>query len=249
MKLNFRKAAAFVFMTIVLCGCKGKNQGEENSSENLADSNAPLTAKGTVLYQNAPLYQEDANGEMVYFDQIDKGSDVKIYLTGENGKEAESKNVTLKGETAEQKMVHILYFGKDFWIKNAFVAPNTVPAVLKDEATVYSLADKSSATEKKLKKGELVAVADEKKDFESIFCYDGTEFGTEIFVKKSLVSKKADDVLAQQIYSKISLKTNREILEELNESLSTLEISPEIKQEIKIPELNSAENKNNFGEE
>ncbi len=238
MKLSFRKALALAFMTIVLCGCKGKNQGGETSDENPGEiANGQLFTKGTILYQNANLYQEKADGQMLYFDKIDKGSEVKIYLSGKE--ENESKNITLTGENSEEKMIHISYFDKDFWIKRSFIAPNTVPAVIKEEASIYSQADKASKSSRTLKKGEIVAIGGEKKDFVTIFVYDGNEFGEKLFVKKSLLTKKADDILAQQIYDKISGRTKREVLLELKDGLSQLQISSEIRQEIELPEESS----------
>ena len=238
-------------LLLALSGCNKSEKTSQTQSEAKQSSTAVepqkkiTTINSIALYEGTPLYVENADGKMVYKDEMLLGESLKIYFADDQMEQKEAIRLLSSGKEESFNFVHVSYYDNDYWTRDIFITDNTKlqAGIILSDTLTYSAADGTSATSKKLEEGTIVAVDPESKqtdtdldiDFINVTYYSGTAFGKTAFIKTDSVSYNAADIVANQTLSRIlandSLKPEIEDL--LFDYLETIGVSSYMEEKIK----------------
>lgn len=249
-----KKLNMFIIALCLLLALSGCNKSEKTSQVQAEGTQTAVSAEpqkkittinSIALYDGTPLYVENADGKMVYKDEMLLGESLKIYFVDDQMEQKEAIRLLSSGKEETFNFVHVSYYDNDYWTRDIFITDNTKlqAGIILSDTLTYSAADGTSATSKKLEEGTIVAVDPESKqtdtdldiDFINITYYSGTAFGKSAFIKTDSVSYNAADIVANQTLSRIlandSLKPEIEDL--LFDYLETIGASSYIEEKIK----------------
>lgn len=249
-----KKLNMFIIALCLLLALSGCNKSEKSSQVQAEGTQTAVSAEpqkkittidSIALYDGTPLYVENADGKMVYKDEMLLGESLKIYFADDQMEQKEAIRLLSSGKEETFNFVHVSYYDNDYWTRDIFITDNTklqAGIILYDTLT-YTAADGTSATSKKLEEGTIVAVDPESKqtdtdldiDFINVTYYSGTPFGKTAFIKTDSFCCNAADIVANQTLSRIlandSLKPEIEDL--LFDYLETIGVSSYMEEKIK----------------
>ena len=249
-----KKLNMFIIALCLLLALSGCNKSEKSSQVQAEGTQTAVSAEpqkkittidSIALYDGTPLYVENADGKMVYKDEMLLGESLKIYFADDQMEQKEAIRLLSSGKEESFNFVHVSYYDNDYWTRDIFITDNAklqAGIILYDTLT-YTAADGTSATSKKLEEGTIVAVdpyseeTDNDLDinFINVTYYSGTPFGKTAFIKTDSFCCNAADIVANQTLSRIlandSLKPEIEDL--LFDYLETIGVSSYMEEKIK----------------
>ena len=249
-----KKLNMFIIALCLLLALSGCNKSEKTSQAQAEGTQTAVSAEpqkkittinSIALYDGTPLYVENADGKMVYKDEMLLGESLKIYFADDQMEQKEAIRLLSSGKEETFNFVHVSYYDNDYWTRDIFITDNTKlqAGIILSDTLTYSAADGTSATSKKLEEGTIVAVDPDSKqtdndldiDFINITYYSGTAFGKTAFIKTDSVSYNAADIVANQTLSRIleNDSLNPEIEDLLFDYLETIGVSSYMEEKIK----------------
>ena len=249
-----KKLNMFIIALCLLLALSGCNKSEKTSQAQAEGTQTAVSAEpqkkittinSIALYDGTPLYVENADGKMVYKDEMLLGESLKIYFADDQMEQKEAIRLLSSGKEQTFNFVHVSYYDNDYWTRDIFITDNTKlqAGIILSDTLTYSAADGTSATSKKLEEGTIVAVDPDSKqtdndldiDFINITYYSGTAFGKTAFIKTDSVSYNAADIVANQTLSRIleNDSLNPEIEDLLFDYLETIGVSSYMEEKIK----------------
>ena len=238
----------FVFcISLIFIGCgnsEEKTEGqslvqEQTVTETTVQPVKKVFAKkeAIVLYPGTPLYTENAEGKMVYADEVAKGDKLYVYYDGDNVDSKEAIRRLNNGQEDPFTFVHVAteFSGdQEYWTRGLFFAKeHSVVGVVLEDAYIYNSPQSFDVTANMVKKGDLVALKNDI-DYESVFTavtiYNGADNGKEIYLKTDAISTNESDVIAVKTMEKVkSYKELEPVVEEkLLEIFVDMDITPAV---------------------
>ena len=233
----------FLFAAVFFISCNKSNDNTDKKSSAEPQQQSTKAAKSetiasVILYDGTPLYVENEEGKMIYADEALSGDIIRIYMDKNSIEQKEAIRHLNSGKEDTFNFVHVSYFNNDFWTRDIFITNDAAvtPGLITSDSIIYSSADGTAATSKKVEEGTIVAVNESSKtvdsdldiEFIEVTYYNGAAFGKTVFVKSDSVSSNKADILALQTLNKIDgiENLNPDVSKELADSLDKLPVSP-----------------------
>lgn len=218
------------FSIFVLCSCSKEKATTITASEDIIvehEIETPAKARRTIdsvmLYEGWTLYSENDVGKMIAQEETQKGDVVKVYFEDDVIEAKKAIRRLQSGQEEELDFVHINVDGDDYWTRDIFVSDaHSLPAVVMNEAYIYSSPKDLSMTKDKLAQGDVVAAVGVSGNFYEVIIYNGTPFGKHVYVDKNDLSDNRVDIEINATQKKIADNTKPEIVEELQDIIRFL---------------------------
>jgi len=247
--------AGILILACVFVGCNKDNgkQGEGDASvATTVDENGKTKSVTLVpcvlFYPEGSLWSEDSKGQLVWYNTFYAGQTFYAYPSEEDSLSEDifTAKVTKQGKKEAEKdsYAKISYNGKTYWMVSDLLIPNAVAKVVLEDGYNYTNDSIADMTKTTIKKGQIVAVnpAYVKSAESDLECYNvtwraigGKSSYRDVYIKKSIVSDKDDDLVAQRYLnrlSKIKETKNQILIDEIYETCKSLDLSPAIREQI-----------------
>ena len=211
-------------------------QDTQNSSA-ISAKKVLTTKEAIVLYPGTPLYTENADGKMVYADEVAKGDKVLVYY---DGNQVDSKNAIRRLNNGTEEPFDFIHVAtefsgdKNYWTRGLFLAKeHSYVAVVTEDAYIYTSPQSFDVTDSTVKQGDLVALKNALNS-ETVFTvatiYNGADNGKEVYLKTDLLSTNAADIIAVQTMNNVkSIKNLDPVVEnKLMETFIDMDVSPTV---------------------
>jgi len=227
---------------LVFFGCnKNSNTSDSKISSDLQKSTSKQqsvqTTTSVIIYDGTPFYSENSEGKMVYANEGLIGEEIRVFMSNNSIEQKNAIRLLKSGEEEEFNFIHVLYSDTEYWTRDIFITNNAqlTAGLITEDAIVYSSADSTAATERKLEQGTILAINESGKvsdpdlgiEFIPVTYYNGAAFGKEVFVKASLVSSNKENILALNTINKLMNyeQIKPEVAETIINSLRDLSLS------------------------
>lgn len=254
MKKRVFLAGIFV-LAMVISACSKTETGSQTGDASVAttvDENGKkksVTLIPSVLfYPEGSLWAEDDDGKMVWYNTFYQGQVFYAYPSEEGSLSEEifTAKMTKQGKKEPEKDLYakVYYNNKNYWIDKDLIIPNAVPKVVIEDGYNYGSDNTADLSKTTITKGQIVAVnpAYVKSADSDIECYNvswrkigGKSSYRDVYIKKSIVSDKEDDLIAQRYLNRLDAykkNDNQTVLSEIYENLMSLDLSSDYKEQV-----------------
>ena len=196
---------------------------------------------GVSLYPGTPLYRENAEGKMVYADEVVKGEVLSIYYDASTNQIEEKEAIRLLSSGKEDTMnfVMVAFDGGEYWTRDIFVARESDSAcTVIEEEYIYSSPENIGITSEKISAGDMLAVnlnQEPQNGFMEVTIYNGKPYGRQVFLQESALITSVEDVTAIKAMSRLKelaanpdAKLKPEVELQMEELVSDMAISPAV---------------------
>lgn len=221
---------------------EGTTSASQESTKPVIPQKTFVQQSGVSLYPGGtPLYRENAEGKMVYADEVAKGEMLSVYYDASTNQIEAREAIRLLSSGKEDTMNFMLvaFDGEEYWTREIFVARDAdgVCTVI-EEAFIYSSPENIGITSEKVQPGDMLAVSQDALDqdgFRQVTIYNGAPFGRQVYLKSDALVTLPADVAAiktmsrlQELAANPDAKLKPEVLEQVTALCENMELSPDV---------------------
>lgn len=222
-----------------------KQEGAISTPQESAQPSIPqktfVQSPGVSLYPGTPLYRENAEGKMVYADEVAKGEVLSVYYDASTSQIEAREAIRLLSSGKEDTMNFVLvaFDGEEYWTRDIFVACDVdgVCTVIED-AFIYSSPENIGITSEKVQPRDMLAVSQGElgqDGFRQVTIYNGTPFGRQVYLKSDALVTLPADVTAIKTMSRLQelaatpdAKLKPEVMEQVTALCEDMALSPDV---------------------